>query len=310
MISLALPLALVGFVLDDDDDENGNDMPAADQEGTMGDDSMIGTDGDELLRGNGGDDILQGLDGNDTLFGNSGEDVLVGDSGEDMLCSGTGDDFVTGNFGEDTIEGQGGNDWVSGDYSNDLVYGNEGDDTVMGGRGQDVLGGGDGNDVLYGGILAGLPLSTDQLVDLSDGASLADVLAAEGQALNMRDDERQDEVYGGNGDDTLFLGGMDNGYGGFGADTFNIMADHAGPPMNVATIADFNAQQDSIGVVLNNGADAEITVADDGEDAVILADGLVIAVVTGGAGTVSADDIAIMNETSAANMLDPHAAVA
>jgi len=304
ILAFALPLLLVGLMVTDGDD--GADEAEA-FEGTPGDDTMTGSTGNELLRGNGGDDLLQGLDGDDTLFGNAGDDALIGDGGDDMLCSGIGDDVVTGSRGEDPIEGQEGNDWVSGDYSNDLVYGNDGEDTVLGGRGLDVLGGGNGNDVLFGGIITGVPLEADQMEDLSNGGSLADILAEDGFGINMRDDLRDDEIYGGVGDDTMFVGGLDNAYGGLGADTFNVMADHTST-MNIANIQDYNAADDNVGVVVNDGdEDMEITVSDDGGDALVMGDGVVLARVMGAAGTLSAASISVLSESSVASMFDPNA---
>ncbi len=307
IFAIMMPMLMAGMMMGGSDgDEAGESI-----EGTGGEDTLTGTEGSELLRGNGGDDLLQGLEGADTLFGNAGEDILVGDGGDDSLCSGDGDDIVTGNRGEDTIEGQGGNDWVSGDYSNDIVYGNEGDDTVLGGRGQDVVSGNNGDDVLFGGIITGVPLDTEELQNLRDGTSLADVLAEDGFEINMRDDMRQDEMYGGNGNDTLFVAGMDNAYGGTGADTFNIMADHTGSMMGMmstASINDFTPGVDNVGVVVNDGdEDMEITVSDEGEDAVVMGDGAVLARVLGAAGNLSAADISVMSESSITGLLDPNA---
>jgi Ca2+-binding RTX toxin-like protein len=251
--------------------------------------------------------MLQGLDGGDTLFGNAGEDILIGNGGDDMLCSGDGDDVITGNRGSDTIEGQGGDDWVSGDYSNDTIFGNDGEDTVLGGRGEDVVSGNQGNDVLYGGIVTGVPLEAEDAQALAEGGSLADILAANGQEINMRDDMRQDEIYGGGGEDTMFVGGMDNAYGGTGSDTFNIMADHMSM-MSSATVQDFEPGSDNIGIVVNDGdEDMEISVSEDGEDAIVMGDGVELARVLGAAGELTAAGISVMSESSVAGLLDPNA---
>lgn len=301
MLAFALPLLMAGMLMGGDDDLGTT------VEGTNGDDSLTGSEDNELLVGNGGDDLLQGLDGADTLFGHEGEDVLIGDGGDDMLCSGMGDDVVTGNRGADFIEGQEGNDWLSGDYSNDTVHGNEGDDTVLGGRGADALTGQNGDDVLFGGIVTGLPLDVEGLQELSEGGSLEEILAERGFEINMRDDLRQDELYGGTGSDTLFIGGADNAHGGLGADTFNIMADHTGL-MSAANVHDYNAEVDNVGIVVNDGdEDIEITVSEDGDDALVMGDGAVLARIMGAAGDLTAANISVMSESSVAGMLNPNA---
>ena len=161
--------------------------------------------------------------------------------------------------------------------------------------------------MLYGGIVTGLPLDTEAMQELSDGGSLQDILAERGFEINMRDDMRQDEIYGGNGNDTMFIGGLDNAYGGTGADSFNVMADHTGP-MSTATIQDYTTGEDNVGIVVNDGdEDMEITVSSDGEDAVVMGDGTVLARVIGAAGELSAADISVMSESSGAGLLDPNA---
>ena len=169
------------------------------------------------------------------------------------------------------------------------------------------MGGDEGDDVLYGGIVTGLPLEADALQELSEGGSLEEILDERGFEINMRDDMRQDELYGGTGSDTLFIGGMDNAYGGLGGDTFNIMADHPGA-MNTANVHDYNGAVDSVGIVVNDGDEnIEITVSEEGDDALVMGDGAVLARIMGAAGDLSAANISVMSESSVAGMLNPNA---
>jgi len=301
LVSLLIPVVLVGLVSGGGD--SSDDVTAID--GTAGDDALEGTTDNDFIRGLDGDDILHGRAGDDTLLGFEGDDVLQGEDGDDMLCSGDGDDIVVGNRGNDLIEGQEGNDWVSGDYGSDVVTGNEGDDTVLGGRGGDRVAGNEGDDVIYGGIVAGIPLELDQLAELRDGAPLADLMDANGEGFDLREDTFSDELFGGNGNDQLFLGDLDRATGGAGNDTFNLVAnENADGP---ARILDFDPSRDSVTVVVEDVDNAEVTIETAGEDAIVRINGDVLARVTGAADTFTAADVAILSEASVASMFDPNA---
>lgn len=301
--SLALPVLLLGWGIaeaSDDDESEGLSV-----EGGEGDDFIEGSQRGDLLQGNEGDDLIHGRSGNDTIFGQEGEDILQGEDGDDMLCSGDGDDIITGNRGFDFIEGQEGNDFISGDYNGDIARGDEGEDTVIGGRGGDRVAGGQGNDVLFGGIMNELPMNREEMEELRDGTSLADILEGEDGTINIRDDRFSDALFGGAGADELFLGSMDNGTGGAGADTFNVMQDQQdnGP----ATIQDFAADEDNVTIIVNGDTDIDVSVETDGEDALVMSDGQVLARVTGAAGSLTAAEITILTEASVVEMFDPNA---
>jgi Ca2+-binding RTX toxin-like protein len=94
----------------------------------------------DTLNGNSGNDILNGGDGNDTLLGGSGNDTLVGTIGNDTLTGGTGSDrftFNTPNQGIDRIT-----DFLS----------SQSDKIAVSASG------------FGGGLVAGVPLTTDQFV--------------------------------------------------------------------------------------------------------------------------------------------------
>ena len=300
LLGLALPIALLGFAISDDDDDGES---AVTENGTAEDDRIEGGQGDDFLDGEEGNDILNGQAGNDTLFGRDGDDVLEGQDGDDMLCSGDGNDIITGNRGTDLIEGQEGDDWVSGDYSSDTVYGNEGNDTVIGGRGNDGVYGEDGDDVVFGGILQNIPLNLNEMTELRDGGSLADINGG----IEMRDDSIGNDVRGGAGDDDVIIGSLDMAMGNDGADTFHIMSEqNNGYGDNAPTILNFDAEEDAITVIVDNAdADQDVTVVNEGGDAVVRMGETILARVQGAAGQVGTPDITLISESFVENMFDP-----
>ena len=307
LLAIAAPLALIGL-LDDDDDTGAERVPL---DGSEGDDTILGGSANELIQGYQGDDELFGGEGDDTVFGQGGDDLLVGNAGNDMLCSGDGDDFISGQRGADFIEGQEGDDWISADYNDDRAFGNEGNDTIIGGRNNDAVLGNAGDDVLFGGILRGLPLDEDEMRDLADGVSLEAILNRGGLDIDLREDDQSDTLAGGEGDDMLFVGAADVATGGAGADTFHITVDDDYEDRPVPTITDFNGRVDSIVVVFDvNVPVSEVTVEQAGDDAIVLADGVRVGLIEGGAGSVTADMISLVTEDSVVGMFDPNAPVA
>ncbi|MCX7566183.1 calcium-binding protein [Sulfitobacter sp. F26169L] len=306
LLGLALPLALLGFALDGGDD----DTEDTEVIGTDGDDRIEGGEGIDFLDGQAGDDVMNGRAGGDTLFGREGEDVLQGEDGDDMLCSGDDNDVVTGNRGNDLIEGQGGDDFLSGDYGRDNVRGDEGNDTVLGGRGSDMVVGQEGDDVLFGGIINGVPLNLEEMQELRDGGSLADINGG----IDMRDDSMGNTLAGGSGDDELVIGSFDQAYGGDGNDTFNIMSEQITPEDSAngaAFIGGFNSADDAITVIVDDtSVDADITVTNDNGDAIIRMGDAVLARVEGAAGSLSTGDITLIAENTIEAMFDPHGVAA
>ncbi|UWR23757.1 calcium-binding protein [Sulfitobacter sp. S190] len=305
LLSMVLPIALVGGLIANNDDD---DNDGVNEQGTENDDTLSGGQGDDFVDGEGGNDILQGLAGDDTIFGRDGDDVLEGADGDDMLCSGDGDDVITGNRGGDTIEGQGGDDWVSGDYGRDNVNGNEGNDTVLGGRGTDTVSGAEGDDIVFGGIVDGVPLSVDELADLRDGATLEQ---ASEDPLGLRDDKYSNQLSGGIGDDQLILGSGDVAEGGEGDDIFHIMSEQNGEEgFGAPTITDFNDAEDAVTLIVEDtDADLDVTVEASGDDAIIRLGDAVVGTVSGAAGTLTAGDIALVAEQDALALLNPNQAV-
>ncbi|MGJ8545183.1 MAG: calcium-binding protein [Sulfitobacter sp.] len=306
LVSMLVPMALVGWAVTDGDDGPEDDTLTGD----AGDNELEGGMGNDTLSGLAGDDMLSGLAGDDTLLGHQGSDILQGQDGDDMLCAGDGDDFITGNRGEDLIEGQAGNDWASGDYNNDTIFGNEGNDTLIGGRGGDRVIGNEGDDVLFGGILEDAPLNMEEMQEFRDGASLADVINNEGR-IDLRDDSVGNRLFGGAGDDQLFLGSFDQGTGGVGADTFNIMSAQNGDIP--AVLMDYDETEDAITVVFSgdiDDAEVEVTTDEEGETAITVNGRLVGCIMNGAGANLTAADITVLRESDVVSLFDPNAAAA
>lgn len=293
-----LPLALVGFAFDNDDDDNSVEVV-----GTADDDNIEGTQGDDFLDGGAGDDVLIGRAGDDTIFGREGDDVLQGEDGNDMLCSGDGNDVITGNRGHDTLEGQGDDDWVSGDYGHDLVRGDDGNDTVIGGRGIDTVEGGDGDDLVFGGIINNLPLNEEELVALRDGDSLEELNGG----IEIRDDRFANILRGGVGDDDIVMGSGDRAGGGVGEDTFHLMSEQ-NEEGGEASIMDYNGDDDAITVIVDDteNPESDVDVQDDGADALVLFGDQVLVRIEGAAGSLTAADISLISESTVEGLFDPN----
>ena len=180
------------------------------------------------------------------------------------------------------------------------MRGGEGDDVVIGGAGADGIFGRAGNDVLLSGVGPGSPLSDAQLIALSEGANIDDVLT-DNDDQELRDDGDADTLDGGTGDDILFSGASDSATGGGGLDAFGIFAEAAGSEAGPSVIEDYSAADDVLFIYFqsdDNPDDAKVTVEDDGDDAIINLDGEELARVIGAAGAFAADDIEFLQMPS------------
>jgi Ca2+-binding RTX toxin-like protein len=123
----------------------------------------------------------------------AGNDVVQSSSSQsDILLGFAGADLVKGGNGENRLYGGDGDDQVNGGRDNDRLYGDSGNDFLDGGSGDDRLSGGTGVDTAYYfGRLAPIKLK------LLDGKT-----AKAHVGFNEVDK----------------LKGIENGYGGFGAD--------------------------------------------------------------------------------------------
>ncbi len=167
--------------------------------------------GDKAATGAGGADILWGFDGNDTIYGGAGNDEIAGGGGNDKLFGGSGNDDIAGGAGTDIIEGGTGADTLRGgaDVRDRVSYaGSASGVTVTLTHGATTTGsGGDAQGDKIGGFLdAQGSAHDDRITD-----SVSDTIA-----FGYNDNR----FYGGDGNDTLSLGGgNDYGLGEAGNDT-------------------------------------------------------------------------------------------
>lgn len=234
--------------------------------GGNGNDTLMAGAGRDALAGSGGDDLLWGGSGEDALDGGAGNDVLNGRADDDVITAGGGNDTLRGGVGDDRLAGQSGDDLMSGGLGDDVLMGGEGNDTARGGAGDDWLDGGWGDDALSGG--AG--------DDTVDGGAGNDTLNA---------GTGTDFLNGGAGDDVLRLTPGTMASGGEGADRFELTQGSA--EVGAATVSDYDPATDQLVVMLEpwgDGQPPEVSVQDDGEDALILVDGQIVARVLGASG--------------------------
>ena len=183
-----------------------------------------------------GDDLLE-----DTLTGGAGNDTLtsgaVAGTTTDTLNGGAGADILTGGAGDDVIDGgaDGDVDQLIGDDGNDLLTssGTAGGfgDTIEAGLGADTLVGSPNEDTLRTG--------QDSAVDTATGGAGDDTLESQALVAGPGDildgGAGTDNVYGGEGDDTIRLGvdaNEEESYGG-GGDDLMLGQSTAGPGIDL-----------------------------------------------------------------------------
>lgn len=308
MLIYILPALLLAWgIYELVDDSSSSGTPEDDVNEINGDEmanQISGENGEDLLSGFGGNDILSGGEGNDGMLGGADNDILLGEDGDDRQRGEDGDDLIIGGEGDDALFGASGNDWVEGDEGDDRVNGGLGDDILLGGTGEDVLNGGANADLMFGGDVTGTPLSVEQLAQLRDGTALADILGVDGDTLApLVDDGEADVLNGDGGSDTLILGAGDTGTGGGQQDSFLVFANQANTDAP-AIISDLGGAE-SIALITGDGPAPTVTVTEDGDDALILSNDVVVARVTGAAGDIAASDIGLVAGPTV-NDLDPN----
>ena len=159
-----------------------------------------GTDESENLYGGSGDDWLTAKDGNDSVWGGDGNDTLYGEQGNDRLYGEDGDDTLVGGMGIDILVGGNGNDTLRGENDNDVLIGD---------------GQGDGTDGLQSTIEKAVNAETFQdFLNLKSPEELESYISR-----FEAEDDGNDTLEGGDGDDLLFgMGGDDMLNGGDGND--------------------------------------------------------------------------------------------
>ena len=334
MIALAvlLPILLgwgvleLAGVFDDGTNADGDDEPIVDDVNEINaygqDNDILGTTGNDLIHTNAGDDTVNGGMGSDTIDGGIGNDYLNG---------GVGQDLIEGGFGKDTISGEAFGDMLGGGGQSDIITGGDGDDLVLGNNGNDTRDGNRDNDALYGGGGADL-IAGGKGDDILDGSNPLDLVNSENGAPldvsvefmdalagaradyvenpNITLDELltsprfdgvtplkdaqldgADTLYGGEGNDTLYVGGLDVAKGGMGNDLFifdEVANGEAG------TIVDFKVG-DRVEIMVPEGAaDPVVEVRVEGEDALLVADNIVVGTFTGAATVLTVDMVAFL----------------
>ena len=121
------------------------------------------------------------------------------------------------NVGLDSLTGRGGgDDTITGSSASDIIYGQEGNDTIYGGSGHDTLYGGTGNDLLVGD---NKPENLDDVTVEGIKELTEDVLDDFIKSVEGTDDDGNDQLFGGVGDDVLLgMGSDDYLDGGAGED--------------------------------------------------------------------------------------------
>ena len=297
IIALALPGLLIAYSLGALIEDNSTDR-SDDFTGTEGDDTIEAGNGEDLLDGLAGDDILLGGSGDDGISGGDGDDIILGQQDEDVLRGDAGNDYIQGGVGEDRLDGGAGNDWLQGLNGEDEILGMGGDDILIGGNQSDTLDGGAGNDLLVGGIALGNSIQLETLVDIRDGASVADALGvADEDVIRLRDDNEADTLLGGEGNDVLALGAADTGTGGAGNDIFGVLENSrtAGP----ALVTDYDPNEDQLVILVDDiNTTLNLSVEDDNGDALILLNQKILARVSGGTGQFVLADLNIVAQTA------------
>lgn len=191
----------------------------------------------ENVRGSSSADFIQGNEVANILYGDA---AATGPGGNDTISGFDGNDSIYGGAGNDSVNGGNGNDRLFGGTGMDSLYGGEGRDLIVGGAGADVLtGGADGEDTLsYAGSSVGVRVTTtfgsstsgvggdaqgDVISGFSDivGSSLGDRLT-DTVKTTVAFGGNDNSFYGGQGNDTLVLGGgVDDGHGGAGNDVLS-----------------------------------------------------------------------------------------
>lgn len=160
-----------------------------------------------IAYGEDGNDIIYGAGGADKLYGGNGNNTIYGNDGNDTIVSGLSDNYQQ--------------DYEDGDtkYKN-TVYGGAGNDTIYGYRGDDIIYGGVGTDTIYGGagndyIVAG----SGEYKTEEDFGENEDYVLGELKNNSTEDDDSDNIIYGGSGNDKIFgAGGADTIDGGDGDD--------------------------------------------------------------------------------------------
>ncbi|MEY1557460.1 calcium-binding protein [Yoonia sp. R2331] len=202
----------------------------------------------QLVLGTQGDDQVSTGNGDDAVFAGRGDDDISTGNGEDYISLRTSFPFAPEGalgWGDNTVNAGSGDDRVLGGLGDDHVQGGKGNDLIEGGGGADVLAGGDGNDFI--------------------------------DAFDV-DNPAADRLFGGQGDDRMFVNDGDVVTGGSGRDVIDI--EEFQPGDAAVRVTDFNPAQDTLRVAVDGG-DTAITAEASGQDTRIFVGNREVAILEG-----------------------------
>ena len=184
------------------------------------------------------DDITTGTDVTDFLFLNDGDDMASSGAGDDKVFLGDGADQTA----------------VLNEDSSFDTAGMEGDDLIRGSNGRDILVDALGSNTIYG------DLGYDQITTVDDDTS----------------QDTPDTVFGGFGEDVMFVDHGDVVSGGAHDDRFQVITDIEGDAVTITDFEDGDTlylRDANGGYVIQERITTELTA--DGEDTNVLLDGVV-----------------------------------
>lgn len=258
-------LAVVSSIIGDDETETPD--PGTEEDGLRATGSEHG-------------DLLEGGAGDDRFFGKGGADLIIGLGGDDALFGGDDSDSILGGAGNDILRGGAGDD---------LIVDGDGADTLNGGTGDDlIISAGVLDDAALGELIKAQDPDQPNQIDLSN-------LAVD---LSADTDMMGDKVSGGYGDDTLLVGSNDTVTAGEGMDDLLLgdWVSDAGP----VTLIDFSKNEDTL-VYAYDEANSPPTMTvetttdrfGDPDDALLLANGQLVAIIEGMGGVFGLDDVTL-----------------
>ena len=298
--------------------------------GDAGNDSLYGGAGADILDGGSGNDTINGGDGDDMIIGLSGSDTIDGGAGSDRLdvsgLAGSGAQGVYFNatqpIGTDNFY-----DYESGEWSdvrnveeligtdrNDVVFMGASDDWFDGGAGNDYFSGGEGADYFWGGTgtdtatyqnaTSGVTVALQSFNGNGTGEAAGDVLlqvenlTGSAYADTLTGDSQNNVIRGGGGRDVINARtGSDTLYGNSGADTFIFEKSYSVTHGSTTTYTDYGDDviKDYVHEVdeiqLKGYRSNDVTVVDQGDDAIINAGFYVDIRVEDAAGLLDIGDI-------------------
>ena len=226
----------------------------------------------------------------------AGNDVFVGDENDDVVNGLDGNDNITGGIGDDTLNGGDGNDLLTGGLGADALIGGEGIDRVLYTNASVGVTINAINTALNTGEAAGDTYDSIENFSGSNGddsitsGNAANVLIGLGGDDVLLGAGGNDTLFGGDDDDRLIGGtGDDNLFGQGGADTFVFFA-NAGNDI----IRDFEDGVDIIQFRDMVDAFTDLTISQDGANAVITSDNGVITLIDFDSTLLDADDFSFL----------------